>query len=118
MTFKFASAALLAALAPAAVLADSVTLTAPGHGATLQGETVDLSVRFTDGSDGAYEVVAVYVSTAAPDQPQHLIMALREGDDVTFALPGHAEVLYNFERVGGIVTVTDKPADGVVAANS
>ncbi|TRW99360.1 hypothetical protein FNJ84_01415 [Paracoccus sp. M683] len=106
MSTRLAIAAVLAALAPAAVLADSVTLTAPNSGATLQGEAVDMSVYFTDGADGAYEVVATYVSDAAPGEPQHLIMALGEGDDVSFSLPGHAGTLYNFQRDGGILTVT------------
>lgn len=118
MTFKLATAALLAALAPAAVLADTVTLTAPRSGATLQGETVDMSIYFTDGIDGAYELVATSVSDAAPDQPQRLIMALSEGDDVSFSLPGHEEVLYNFERTGGIVTVSGEPATFSANSNS
>jgi hypothetical protein len=118
MTFKIATAALLAALAPAAVMAESVTLTAPGFGATLQGEAVDMSVYFIDGSDGAFDVVATYVGDDEPGQPYQLIMELREGDDVRFALPGHAETLYQFQRVGGIVSVTDGPADVVPATTS
>lgn len=118
MSIKLAIAAFLTALAPAAVLAETVTLTAPHNGATLQGEAVDMSLYFTDGADGAYELVATYASHDAPDQPQRLIMALSEGDDVSFALPGHDEVLYNFQRVGGIVTVTGEPASFSVASNS
>lgn len=119
MSIKFAAAtaALLAAFAPAAVLADSITLTAPGNGATLQGDAVDMSVYFTDGAEGAYEVVATYVADARPAEPQRLIMALQDGDDVSFALPGHAETLYNFQRTGSILTVTGAPAD-LPAANS
>ncbi|WP_299843226.1 hypothetical protein [uncultured Paracoccus sp.] len=118
MTLKLATAALLATLAPAAVLAESVTLTAPQNGVTLQGESVDMSLYFTDGEAGAYELVATYVSDAAPDQPQRLVMALSDGDDVSFSLPGHEETLYNFQRVGSIVTVTGEPATFSAANNS
>lgn len=107
MSIKLASAALLAALAPAAVLADTVTLTTPHDAVVLQGETTDLRVHFTDGAEGAYEVVARYGTDAAP---HHLVMALQDGDDVSFSLPGHDETLYNFKRVGGILTVTGEPA--------
>lgn len=120
MTMKFAAAtaALLAAFAPAAVLADTVTLTVPGDGATLQGEAVDMSIYFNDGAEGTYEVVAAYVDDANPTRPQYLIMAMQDGDDVTFALPGHPETLYNFQRTGAILTVGDQTADLPARGNS
>lgn len=65
MTLKLATAALLAALAPAAVLAEGVTLTAPLSGTTLDGETVDMGVYFTEGEGDAMKVVPTYVTDAA-----------------------------------------------------
>ncbi|MBU3031544.1 hypothetical protein [Paracoccus marinaquae] len=117
MSFKIATAALLTALAaaPATAMADSITLTVPATGASLHSESVDMNVYFTDAAGSAYEVVATYVSDSAPDQPQRLIMALEDGDDVSFALPAHPETLYNFQRKGGILTVTSTGGDAATS---
>ena len=45
-------------------------------------------------------------------------MALSDGDDVSFSLPGHEETLYKFQRTGSIVTVTGEPATFSPAKNS
>ncbi|MFV0385346.1 hypothetical protein [Paracoccus sp. (in: a-proteobacteria)] len=119
MTKTFATAAILAALSiPAAAMADSVTLNAPAQGANLNGDTVDMSIYYLAGTDGAMSVNAVYVSDALPDQPHTLRMALQDGDNVTFALPGHPEALYNFQRADGVLTVTSSPVIKAPAAAS
>lgn len=37
-------------------------------------------------------------------------MSLQDGDDVTFALPGHAGTLYTFARSGSHIGITSVPA--------
>lgn len=114
MTKTFAAAAALAAVltaAPLAAMAGSVTLAVPHAGASLNDQNVQMNVYYADGPAASVEVVATYVTADQPDQPQRLIMGLGDGDDVTFALPQHPDTLYNFQRRGGLVTVTSAPAD-------
>lgn len=111
MSIKIATAALLSVLAAAPVMAETVTLTAPLEGASLHSGTVDMNIYFTEGADNAFEVFATYLGDPAPRRPRRLIMALQEGDDVSFALPAHPGTLYNFRREGGMLTVTSGPAD-------
>ncbi|AUH33544.1 hypothetical protein [Paracoccus tegillarcae] len=118
MSVKLATAALLTALAPAAVMAETATLTVPLAGATIQNEEADMSVYFVDGEDGAVTVYAAYVTDDAPYAPNRLTMSLQNGDDVTFSLPGLPETNYSFARTGGIVTVTGEPVEPAIAANS
>ena len=104
------AAAVFAAILPAsAVMAEtSVRLAAPLAGATLNADQVDMSVYYTRTDDKTFDVVATYVSDAAPDQPQQLFMALSDGYSVHFGLPGHPETLYGFARQGNTVTVSSQ----------
>jgi hypothetical protein len=38
-----------------------------------------------------------------------IVMALGDGDDVAFAMPGHPQALYRFVRTGESVTVSVRP---------
>jgi len=109
------AATLFASAAPAAP-ASSVTLNAPYAGATLGSEEIAMSVYFTETAGDAFEVVATYLG-AAQDQPQRIVMALSDGDDVRFGLPDHAGKLYKFARNGDAVTVSEAAAQPIVTAS-
>ncbi len=109
MTRKIATAALIASLAAPAAMADIVTLETPVAGATLHSDDVDMSVYYTENADQAFEVVAFYTDSDAPQQPARLVMALSDGDSVRFGLPGYTGTLYEFSRNGDRVTVSDMP---------
>ena len=112
------AAALFAAALPATAAMNnaSVTLAAPLAGATLEAGRVDMSVYYTASTDKAFEVVATYVSDTAPAKPLQLTMALADGDNVHFGLPGHPETLFSFARHGNAVTVSSQLA--AVAAST
>ncbi len=93
----------LAVLAPVSAGAGEISLTAPMQGATLHEAGLDMSVYFTEAS-GGYEVVATYVSANAT--PNRIRMLLTDGDNVSFSLPGHNNVVYNFNRNQTKVGVT------------
>lgn len=99
----FAAAAL--ALTAGHAFADTITLSAPMAGATLQDSAVDMSVYWTDAGD-AYALVATYVTDDAPTDPARLHMQLKDGDRVSFGLPGADSRLFTFARDGGAVSVT------------
>ena len=105
------AAALFAAALPvsAGMNQTALTLSAPKAGATLASGPVDMSVYYlrTDGT--GLDVVATYVTDAAPDQPRQLVMTLADGDRVQFRLPGQMDMLYSFARQGDAVTVSSQP---------
>ena len=105
------AAALFAAALPvsAGMNQTALTLSAPKAGATLASGPVDMSVYYlrTDGT--GFDVVATYVTDAAPDQPRQLVMTLADGDRVQFSLPGQMDMLYSFARQGDAVTVSSQP---------
>ncbi|MBN9673979.1 hypothetical protein [Roseibium aggregatum] len=102
--------ALAFAVAPFAAQADSVHLQKPLSGATLVGTQADMSVHYSLTEDNAFEVTAVYVGKDAPEQPHKLVMALQEGDAVSFSLPGYRGEIFTFERDGNRLEVSNGAA--------
>lgn len=105
------AAALLAAALPAtaAMNNSSATLTRPLDGATISAGVIDMSVYYTRINDKTFELVATYITDEAPDRPLQMFMALSDGDNVHFGLPGHPETLFGFARTGNTVTVSSQP---------
>lgn len=114
MNRPITAAALVLGLAPAALAAD-LSLDRPLAGASLSSPEAAMSVYYVEAADDAVEVVATYAAHAAPERPARLVMALADGDDVTFALPARPGTLYRFARTGEVVSVTAVPADGRLA---
>lgn len=102
------SAALLANMATASTAAEGVTLNAPLSGATMHSNDVALSVYYIRTSADAFEVVVTYVGDAEANQPRRIVMALSDGDHVSFGLPAHPGTLYGFARSGNAVTISDE----------
>ena len=103
-------------VASTAAFASDITLTTPAAGATLHHDAVDMSVYFTEAAEG-YEVVATYVTDAAPTDPARLVMLLNEGDRVSFGLPGVRGELFSFARTDDAVTVSARRAGIDLASN-
>ena len=105
------AAALFAAALPvsAGMNQTALTLSAPKAGATLASGPVDMSVYYLRTDVTGLDVVATYVTDAAPDQPRQLVMTLADGDRVQFSLPGQMDMLYSFARQGDAVTVSSQP---------
>ena len=102
---------------PVAAAAETVTLSAPLQAATVHHATVDMSVYWTKSGE-ALEVVAHYASKANPEDTGRLVLALNEGDDVLFGLPGQAGQLFGFSRHGDALTVaTARPSMPKLALN-
>ncbi|WP_108261061.1 hypothetical protein [Mangrovicoccus ximenensis] len=99
------------AMAPLATQAAEITLTAPFAGGTVSGAATDMSVYFTEAEGGAYTVIATYLAKADGAQPGRLMMEMKDGDALRFALPGHPGELYGIARSGSQVHVTAAPAD-------
>lgn len=106
-TFAIAAVAAATLFASATTApAASVTLDAPLAGASLSSADIAMSVYFTETEGGALEVVVTYLD-AAEDQPRRIVMALADGDDLQFGLPGHKGTLYQVVRAGEAVTISE-----------
>lgn len=92
-------------LTAVAAQADAILLTQPIAGASLHDGAVDMSVYYTEVSDGL-EVVATYAPKSGDEAASRLSMVLADGDAVTFGLPGARGVTYTFARAESDVTVT------------
>ena len=112
----FAATLFASAISAPAAATETITLDAPLAGASLSSEEIDMSVYFTEAEGGAFEVVVTYLD-AGQDQPQRIVMALSDGDNLRFGLPGHAGTLYQFARNGDAVTVSDAPAHSAPPAS-
>lgn len=108
------AAALLAFAAAGAAKADEITLRAPLAAAAVHEGDIDMSVYWTEVGTG-YEVVATYAPRDAMEETGRLVMLLEEGEKVSFALPGEAQVIYAFARDNGAVQVRATNAWSVVA---
>ncbi len=115
MTFRLAaalSATLLAATLLAGVaMAETASMTRDIEGVSLHDGPHDMVAYYRAADDGALEVTATFLARDAEAfEPQRIVMALGDGDDVSFAMPGHPEALYRFARAGSRVTVSVRPA--------
>ncbi|MEQ5868375.1 hypothetical protein J4E08_00520 [Sagittula sp. NFXS13] len=116
MTLRTLAAVALLAL-PVAASAETVTLASDMSGATVHSATVDMSVYWTDKGD-AYELTAIYASRTDAEDTGRLVMALTDGDSVSFGLPGHVGQMFTFARQGDAVNVVaDASAPALVAMN-
>jgi hypothetical protein len=107
MTRTFTAIATAATIAFSAFAAQAaeVQLTREIQAGSLKEQGVDMVVYYTD-EKTHLEVVATYVETENPHDPQRIRMGLQDGDDVTFALPGIPGTNYTFARDGMTVTIT------------
>ncbi|MTH76795.1 hypothetical protein [Paracoccus aestuariivivens] len=102
--------ALAVALTPFAASAGEITLETPMNGMTLAGGETDMAVFFTPSKDAAYRVHAAYVAKDNQSEPKRLMMDLKDGDALSFSLPGHLTEIYHFSRSGNAVTISSEPA--------
>ncbi|MBE3638018.1 hypothetical protein [Mangrovicoccus algicola] len=92
------------ALAAGAASADQITLDRPMSGAALHEGGTDMTVYWTEVA-GGYEVIATYKG-AADAAASRIAMVLKEGERVSFGLPGSRGLTYSFARENGAVTVS------------
>jgi hypothetical protein len=113
-----------AALAAAAVLAvpalaDTMTMTRPIEAASLHDGPLDMVAYYVPVDGGALEVTATFAEhepqpVPEPAEPMRIVMALGDGDDVAFSMPGYPQALYRFLRAGDAVTVSVRKVDPTI----
>jgi len=88
--------------------AETLTLTSPLSGGTLQTHSIDMTAYWVP-SDEAFEVVAYYAPSYDVSEVAKLQMRLADGDETTFSLPGFRGTVYNFKRTGDALSITSVP---------
>ena len=100
-------AAVAACLLAGPGLAEEMTVTRAIEAASLHEGPLDMVAYYVPVAGGALELTATFASRdEQPASPIRIVMALGEGDDVAFAIPGYPQALYRFVRSGAAVTVS------------
>lgn len=102
--FKFIalSAATLSIAIPA--YAESAQTTQPIEAVSLHDGALDMVAYFTENNEGEYVVVATFAEGDGASS-KRITLALEDGDNVHFAMPGHKDSLYGFARNGDALAV-------------
>jgi hypothetical protein len=108
-------------LAAPFAFAGETTMTRAIEAASLHEGSLDMVAYYVPAAGGALEVTATFapVDGQAAADPMRVVMALVDGDDVAFAMPGHPSSLYRFVRTGDAVTVSVRqvrPVENVAAS--
>jgi len=103
---RVGAALALAALAGPS-LAEETTVSRPIEAASLHEGPLDMVAYYTPLDGGGLEVTATFAPhVPSAFHPLRIVMALDDGDDVAFAMPGYMEALYSFRRHGASVTIS------------
>ena len=92
------------------VMAEERSMGRPIEAATLHEGPLDMVAYFQPGAEGKLVVTATFAAHGAKGEPMRVILALADGDDVAFAMPGFLEAVYRFERAGDRVAVSVREA--------
>jgi hypothetical protein len=93
-----------------------MTMRQPIEAASLHEGPLDMVAYYLPHAGGALEVTATFAAHEPrphpePAPPMRIVMALGDGDDVAFAMPGYPGALYRFTRSGEAVTISVRPVD-------
>jgi hypothetical protein len=116
----FVSAALATAALAVPAFAEQAVMTRPIEAASLHDGPLDMVAYYVPAEHGALEVTANFAPRepqpeTAYTEPMRIVMALNNGDDVSFAMPGYPQALYRFTRAAEGVAVSVLRPDPVVA---
>jgi hypothetical protein len=95
-------------------LGEETVVRRPIEAASLHEGPLDMVAYYVPVAGGALEVTATFVARATQAQPMRIVMALGDGDDLAFAMPGHLHALYRFARAGEALTVSVRPVPTIV----
>jgi len=98
------SALFLSAIA-APVLAEDVTMTRAIEAGSLHEGPLDMVAYYLPTADGQLEVTATFAAHDASGEPMRIVMAMQDGDQVAFAMPGYLDAQYIFSRAGAAINV-------------
>lgn len=87
--------------------AEETTVAQAIEAASLHEGPLDMVAYYLPVDGGSLEVTATFAPHGpSAFEPMRIVMALGDGDDVSFAMPGYTEALYRFRRDGSAVTIS------------
>jgi hypothetical protein len=99
-------AAVTAVLLAGPGAAEETTVRRAIEAGSLHEGPLDMVTYYVPVAEGALEVTATFIAREERAEPMRIVMALGDGDDVSFAMPGYPQALYRFVRAGDSVTVS------------
>jgi hypothetical protein len=97
------AAILAATLLAAPAVAEQVTLAAPIQARSLHEGPLDMVLYYLPVAGSLLEVTGTY-APKGPGKARRFVMALSDGDVISFAMPGYPQATYRFGRAGATVT--------------
>jgi hypothetical protein len=97
--------ALAFAAVAAPVMAEEVTMTRAIAAGSLHEGPLDMVAYYVPIAGGLLEVTATFAAREAPAEPMRVVMAMRDGDSVAFAMPGYGDAHYRFSRGGAAISI-------------
>ena len=98
-----ASAPLLCTFLAAQASAEEAVMSHPIQAGSLHEGPLDVVSYWVPLDDGSFEVTGTFLSRETGAEPMRVVMALKDGDRTSFAMPGYMSALYSFERMQDVV---------------
>ncbi len=117
MKLNVSAAGLVCVLLASPALTEEVVLSRPIQAGSLHEGSLDMVAYWTSGDGREYNVTATFMPRTRDATPMRVVMQLADGDDVSFAMPGHRSSLYRFARRGTEVTASIVCMPDVIAGS-
>ena len=86
--------------------AEEVTISRAMTAGSLHEGPLDMVAYWLDGPEGALELTATFRDRATDDEPMRIVMPMRDGDSLSFGMPGYRGPLYSFARTGREISIS------------
>ena len=116
MIKAFAVAAVLGAALIAPAQAEEATISRAMAAGSLHEGPLDMVAYWMDGPEGSLELTATFRDRATDDEPMRIVMPMRDGDALSFGMPGYRGPLYSFARTGREISMSVEIKPQLVAA--
>ncbi len=111
------AAAILCLLHASPTLAEEAVMSRPIQAGSLHEGPLDMVAYWTSTDGRHHEMTATFLARTEGAAPMRTVMALADGDEVSFGMPGHRGVLYGFARRGTDVFASVQVSPQFLAGN-
>jgi hypothetical protein len=112
---RVAAAMFAAVLVVAPAAAEEVALAAATQAGSLHDGPLDMVLYYVPVAGGLLEVTGTYAPKGG-GAARRFVMALSDGDAVSFAMPGYPDAAYRFARAGATVAAAVTVSPSLAAA--
>ncbi len=116
MIKAIATAAVLGTALIAPAHAEEVTISKPVAAGSLHEGPLDMVAYWLEGPKGALELTATFRDRETDDEPMRIVMPMKDGDALSFGMPGYRGTLYSFARSGREISISVETVPALIAA--